>query len=77
VALRCEARLEKIAAPAPGLRPGNDHMTARDARAELFEAAHLRRDLGSNLFRRLIAPEGDLNGHLHVAPQTRGLSLRF
>jgi len=75
----CDAKLdlEKIAAPVPGLRPGDDDMTARDARAELFEAAHLRRDLGSNLFRRLIVPEGDLNRHLHVAPQTCGPSLRF
>jgi len=66
--IRLEHTLSEITGPRferDQLAPGDDDMTARDAGAELFEAAHLRRDLGSNLFRRLIVSEGDLDWHLH------------
>jgi hypothetical protein len=50
-----------------GLRSVDDHMTTRDARTEFFEALRLRSDLGSDLFRRLALPEGDVDWRLHLS----------
>ena len=64
--------VKQIPIPITGLRAVDNHVTARDARAEFFEALRLRSDLGSDLFRRLALPEGDVDWHLHFCPSRAG-----
>ena len=42
--------LKYIPVPMTGLRPVDNNMATRDARAEFFQALRLRSDLGSDLF---------------------------
>jgi hypothetical protein len=64
--------VKQIPVSVTGLRPVDNHMTTRDARAEFFEALRLRSDLGSDLFRRLALPEGDVDWPLHFSPSRAG-----
>ncbi|HZZ62865.1 MAG TPA: hypothetical protein VFE63_17160 [Roseiarcus sp.] len=60
--------LKQITVAMPGLRAVDNDMTTRDARTEFFEALRLRSDLGSDLFRWLALPEGDVDWRLHFVP---------
>src|SRR5271157_1666788 len=55
----------QIPPPMTGLRPVNDDIATRNARAEFFETSHLRSDLGPDLFSRLAIPKRDLDWRLH------------